>query len=202
MKTTKHLQMLRSYIKIVLISVTLIASSLDSSAQNPFLSFQIARDASGSGLGGNVCPSIALTYNKNTFSIGPNFQRRKLNFSGAQLNYRYSVATNANGKLEMYFSGNFTVQTSARMSAAYIDIEKSSHPEGKVNYDELRFKVIEGYAGIGLKINPTKNFSTAFSSGLGVFDTLDKNYDREMYRQKSAFVLQVRFVLIYNFKKW
>jgi hypothetical protein len=200
MKTTKHLQILRSYIKTVLISAMLIASTLDSSAQNPFLSFQIARDISGSGLGGNVCPSISLNFNKSTISLGPNFQRRKMNFSGIQANYRYSVATNYNEKLELYFSGNFTVQTSAYMSKGNVEIEKSCHSEGVINYAELRYKVIEGYAGIGLKVNPTKNLSAGFSAGLGVFDTLNKNYDREMYRQKSGFVLQTRFVLIYSFK--
>jgi hypothetical protein len=199
MKTTKHPQM-KSYIKTMVISLMLFVCSLDCSAQDPFLSFQIARDISGSGLGGNVCPSISLTFNKNTISVGPNFQRKKMNFSGIQANYRYSVATNYNEKLELYFSGNFTVQTSAYMSHENVEIEKSCHSDGTINYAELRYKVIEGYAGIGLKVNPTKNLSTGFSAGLGVFNTLNKNYDREMYRQKSGFVLQTRFVLIYSFK--
>lgn len=202
MKTKNQLQKLQSLVKIVLISLTLIVSSLNSFAQNPFVSFEIARDVSGSGLGGNVCPSIALTYKNNALSIGPNFQRKKMSFSGLQANYRYSVATSDNGKRELYLSGNLTFHTSAKMSSSNIDIEKSCHPEEETrNYEELRLRVIEGYTGIGFKINPTKNFSTGFSAGMGVFNTLNKNYDRGMYREKSAVVLQVRFVIIYNFKK-
>lgn len=202
MKKAKYLQMLRSYTKIVLIGVTLITSCIDSSAQKSYLSFLIARDITGSGLGGNVCPSIALTHNKNTLSIGPNFQRRNFNFSGVQANYRYSVATNYSGKIELYFSGNLTVHTSAQMSHTNIEIEKSSHSEETFNYEDLRFKVIECYGGIGLKVNPTKKLSTGFSAGFGMFDTLNKNYNREMYREKAAVALQLRFILIYNFKKW
>lgn len=200
MKNTKHLQKLLSLIVTALVSISLFLFSMDSFAQAPFVSFQIARDITGSGLGGNVCPSIALTHNKSTLSIGPNFQRKKMNCSGAQVNYRYSIAKSYNEKREIYFSGNFTFHTSARMSSCYVDIEKSSRPEATYNYDELRLKVIEGYAGIGFKINPTERFSTGFSTGMGMFNTLNKNYDREMFREKAALVMQFRVVLIYNFK--
>jgi hypothetical protein len=200
METKKLLQMLRSFIKTVVTGLAFLAFSTDASAQKSNFSFRIGRDISGNGLGGNICPSIALTKNKSTYSIGPNFQRRKMNLTGAQANYSYSVATNYNQKLELYFSGSFTFQTSAYMSKENIELEKSCHKEGPTDYDNLRFNVIEGYGGIGLRFNPAKTFSVGFTSGLGVFDTLNKNYDREMYRGKSGFVLRLRVVLIYNFK--
>lgn len=199
MKTKHQLQNLKSCIKTFLMIGALL-TSLNTYSGNPFLSLQVARDVSGSGLGSNFLPSLALTNNKSTFSIGPNFQSKKNNFSGMQLNYRYSAATNSNGKLELYFSGNFTIHSSAFMSAENADIEQASHPEETYNYSEMRLKVIEGYAGIGLKINPVKRISIGLGAGLGMFDTLNKDYDKEMYRQKSSLALQLKCVLIYNFK--
>ena len=92
------------------------------------------------------------------------------------------------------------MHSSARMSDSYIDIEKSCNSENIYNYDVLRFKVIETYTGVGLKINPTKNFSTSFSVEMGGFNTLDKNYNKEMYREKAAVAMRFNFSLVYRLK--
>lgn len=188
--------------KIFITCLLISFCSIKSFGQNRSLSFEIASEKTGNGCGGNIAPSLSFSYHKSTFILGPNFQRKRMNFSGVQLNYRFSVVKSYNEKKEIFLTGNLTYHTSAYMSDSNVEIEKSSHKEEHFKYDELRFKVIEGYAGFGLKLNPTKNFSTAFSSGLGVYNTLDKNYDREMFREKTALVLQVRFTLIYNFKTW
>lgn len=200
-KKTTHIQMLSTWIKIIWLGILLVALTKGTSAQNTSISFQIARDITGSGLGGNVCPSFSLNHKKNTFSIGPNFQRKRLNFSGIQANYSFTAASNYNNRFELYFSGNLTIHTSARMSCGNIEIEKSCHREGTIDYEAMRLNVIEGYAGIGLKFNATKKLSTGFNAGLGMFDTLNENYDREMYREKISAALQLGFVVIYNFKR-
>jgi hypothetical protein len=192
-KTTKLVKMM--------LVVILMTASLSGSAQNAFLSLQIARDISGSGLGGNVCPNIAFTYKKHTLGAGPNFQRRKMNYSGMQYNYRYSVAKNKNEKLELYFSGNVIMHNAAYMSKGNIEIEEGCHKETKGKYDDKTFKVFEAYAGIGLKVNFTKNLNAACSSGIGMYHTCNKDYDMNMYRQKQATVLQLRLVLIYNISR-
>ena len=202
MKTTTHFQTLKSYTKILIASLTILAASLESIGQNQSLSFEIASEKTGNGCEGNIAPSLALTYKKSTFILGPNFQRKRMHFSGVQLNYRFSVVKSYNEKKEIFLTGNMTYHTSAYMSKSNVEIEESSHKEVDFNYSELRFKVIEGYAGFGVKLNPTKHFSTAFSAGLGAYNTLDKNYDKEMFREKAALVLQVRFTLMYNFKSW
>lgn len=199
MKTTQLTQMLKSYLKTLVVLVMCISFTKDSMAQKPTLSFEVASDVSGSGLGGNVCPALSLTFKRSTLGVGPNFQAKKIKFSGMQVNYRYSAATSYNGKRELFFSGNFTYQASACMSSSYIEIEKSSRPEQNYNYDKMCLKVLEGYAGIGLKINSTENFSAGFSAGMGAFNTMNKNYDKEMFRQKSAVVLQLRAFLTYSF---
>lgn len=196
MKQSNHNQM-ASYLKFVLISIILINSTVNVSAQK---SFEIASDVSGSGLGGNVCPSIAFSHNKSTFSIGANFQRKKFNLSGIQANYRYTVCGSGNERVELFFSGNLTVHTSAYICQRLVKIEQSyQHTEPTYNYAALSLKVIETYIGFGLKFNHTKKISTVFNTGFGGFWTINKNYDRKMYREKSAPALQLRVALIYSF---
>lgn len=198
MKIIKLTHTQKSFFKTIIFAVMCITSSLDSIAQKAIVSFEVANDITGSGLGGNVCPSLAITYKKSTLSVGPNFQRPKMKLSGVQANYRYSAAKSYNGKRELFFAGNVTYHTSAYMSASYIDLEESSRPEVKCNYKEMRLKVLEGYAGIGVKMNPNERFSAGFSAGMGAFNTLNKDYDKEMYRQKTAAVLRLRVFLTYS----
>jgi hypothetical protein len=183
----------------ILVSILLLVN-LSSKAQNNFVSFQISSNVSGSGLGGNVCPSVSFTNNHSTIGIGPNFQRSRMNYSGMQMFYRYSVAKNANERLELFFSGNLAFHTSAYLSKSNVDIEERCNPEIKSKAGEMQLKVVEYYTNIGLKINANKYFNVALSSGIGAYNTLDKNYDTNMYRQKNAVVLQIKLSLIYNIK--
>lgn len=187
-------------VKTMLVTILLVSGLLVKS-QNAFLSLQITRDVSGSGLGGNVCPNMALNFKKHTLSIGPNFQRRKMNFSGMQFSYRYSAAKGSNGKLELFFSGTVIKHSSAFMSKGNIEIEKTSDAEVTRTCENMKLNVIECYAGIGLKVNLTHRLNVAGSSGIGMYHTCNKDYNENMYRQKSGAVMQLRLLLIYNFGK-
>lgn len=200
MKTTNQLKAKHIFLKMLLMSAIFIAPKMNAQSDASYLSFQVSRDVTGSGLGGNVCPELALTYKQSTFSVGPNFQRKRMNLSGIQTNYRYSVVKSYNGKKEIFFCGNVTFQKSARMADSYIAIEKFNNSESTYDYNALRLKVIESYAGLGLKLNPTKQFSTFISVGIGMFDTMSKNYNKEMFREKSAVSMRMNFSLVYNFK--
>ncbi len=192
MKTTRS-------IKKLLVTI-LIVSSLFSQAQNPFLSLQITRSLSGSGLGGNVCPNLALTFKRHTLAVGPNFQRREMNFSGIQSTYKYCAAKSTNKKLELFFSCSFIFHQAAYMSKGNIEIEKSCKNKGGNYYEDLKLKVFECYGSIGLKISPVRNLNISLSSGIGMYDTFCKKYDTDMYRQKSALVMQMRATLSYDLK--
>jgi hypothetical protein len=198
---TQQLPMMYSLKKIIITSMMLMGANLNSFSQKTILSFELGRDLSGNGLGGNVCPALAVTNQKFTLSIGPNFQRKKMNISGIQTNFRYAVAKNYSEKIELFFSGNITYHSNAMMSARYVDIEQSSNPEQTIDFGALRYRVIESYAGVGLKINPIKQLGAYFNLGIGGFNTLDNNYNREMYREKAACALQLRMALIYSFTK-
>ncbi|MGZ4033913.1 MAG: hypothetical protein ACXVPU_13730 [Bacteroidia bacterium] len=187
-------------IKMILTTILLVAGFM-TKAQSTYMSFQVSGSISGNGLGTNISPGLALTFKRNTINVGPSFQKQGMNFSGMQAGYRFSVAKNANGKLELFFSGNALMHTSAYMSKSYVSIEESSDPEAKEDHcAELKLKVVESYVGIGVKINPTKAFSASFSMGMGMYDTLNKGYDTEMYRPKSAVVMQMKASLIYNLR--
>jgi len=200
MKHKNQIQKMGSFMKNLFVSILLISSSVDLQAKDPYLSFLVSRDVSGSGLGGNVCPAFSLTNNKCTFSIGPNFQRKHMNLSGMQANFRYAVAANYSGKVELFFSGTLALHAAAHLSPGNIELEKSCHEDEVIDLEQPDFQVIECYGGIGLKINPVKKINVAFNTGFGMYNTLNKDYDREMYREKSTVALQLRFILIYNFK--
>ena len=202
MKKAKQFKVKQIFFKMLLLVAIFIAPKMNAQTSYQYASLQLSSDITGSGLGGNVCPSVALTLNKSTFSIGPNFQRKRMNFSGFQTNYRYSVAKNDNGKREIFFYGNITFHNSARMADSYIKIEESCDSENPFDYESMRLKVLESYVGLGIKLNPSKQFSTFFRVGMGVFDTMNKNYNREMYREKSGVVIQLNVSVVYNFNQF
>ncbi len=186
----------------LLIGLTMSAAK----AQTSYLSVQVISDFTGSGLCGNVSPSLAWTKNQHTFNVGPNFQRKNMDLSGLQTNYRYTAARSMKGKFELYFSANFTYHFAARMSNSYVEIENASykgeHPEQEVrDYSTMRLKVMESYAGFGLKANLAKNLSACAGIGMGAYHTCNKDYDTEMYREKSAVSMRFNFILMYHFKR-
>lgn len=201
MKQTNSIQETPSLVKTLFLIALLSVAMSAAQAQNAYVSVQVTRDVTGSGLGGNICPAVSLTKNRQTIAVGPNFQRQHMNFSGFQANYRYSAAKSLNEKFELYFSGNITYHDAARMSRGYEDIEKSCNKENTVDFSNLRLKVMETYAGFGVKANQGKHLSAAAGIGMGMFHTCNKDYDREMYREKSSVALRVNFVLIFHFGK-
>lgn len=190
----------RYYLVCLIILSSLICND-DLFAQKPAFSFQITSSYSGNGLGANVCPSISLTKKSTTISIGPNFQKRRFNCSGVQLNMMRTVASSYNDNFELFFSGNITFQNSAYLSRAIVDIEEKSVREDRINFNEIKLSVLESYAGFGLRFYPSKSFSTSFNIGVGGYNTLNNNYDREMFRQKSSIALQFQLCLSYCISK-
>jgi hypothetical protein len=190
----------KATIKVMMLMIAL-SSCIKMNAQGKYLSVTIGRDVTGSGLGGNVCPSLSFTSGKNSFSLGANFQRRNMNFSGYQFNYRYAVATSRNEKFQLYVAGNLTYHFSAYLSRVNAEVEQSCHRESRIVYDEMRLKVIECYAGFGLRYYPVKRLAVGMSTGVGMFNTINADYDREMYRDKAAPSLQLRAILSYSFLK-
>ena len=179
----------------------LLAAGFSANARDRYLSIGVGRDVSGSGLGGNVCPALAFTSQKNTFEVGANFQRQHMNLSGYQVTYRYVVGTSANTKWQVYLSANLTYHFSAYLSRANAEIEYSCHKEQPDVYHDMKLRVLESHAAFGLKYDPVKSLSLGFSAGIGMFNTINKDYDREMYRDKSAPSLRLKIWMQYHFGK-
>ncbi len=197
MKTTNQNQ----GIKTVLVSILFTLSFFNSSAQKINKAIELASDVTGSGLGGNIYIGATLSHGNSAYSFGVNLQQKKINLSGIQLNYRYTVAHSENEKTELFFLGNVTCHANANVSDRSVKIEKMCRPEEVENYDALSLKVIESYVGFGLKYNLTQRFSTICSIGVGGYETLNNDYDLKMYRPKSALSLRFKIGLAYNFKK-
>jgi hypothetical protein len=187
------------FYKIMIVSIILVTSSLNSLAQKTIKAIEVSSDVTGSGLGGNIFAGMSLTHGNSSWGFGANFQRQKFNFSGMQLNYRHTAWCNENKNVELFFYGNLLIHTSAFLSQKSVKMEEAYRPEEECNYNKLSFKVIEAYAGFGTKFNHTKRLSTVCNLGFGGFETLNKNYNIKMHREKSGLGLQLRFALLFNF---
>ncbi|MBI3519708.1 MAG: hypothetical protein HY062_10170 [Bacteroidetes bacterium] len=185
----------------ILLSLLMALSAYRSVAQKNTRSIELNHNITGSGLGENIGLGMGFNNGDNTLFLGVNFQRKNANLSGIQASYRYIIGATENEKLQLYFSCGLIYHNSAFMSQRSIQIEQQCKPEEGHHYESLSFKVIESYSALGLKLNHSKKISTTYSAGFGAYETLNKNYDKRMYRQKCAPALQFQFALVYHLSK-
>lgn len=103
--------------------------------------------------------------------------------------------------MDLYFLGTFAGHSSAYMSRGNIEIEKraGSKETPSDSYEHMKLQVMEAYAGVGLNFKHFKPIHAGASISIGGFNTLNKDYNKEMYRDKIAMALQFQFQLCYNF---
>jgi len=179
----------------------LILSTLNLFSQSSYKLLQLSHDVSGSGLGENISIGVGIAKDCQLISINAVFQKKKVNLSGINVNYKYIVCKSENEKTELFFSINTALQARAYLSDKSLRIEQQCNPEQNKNYESLSMSVFESYAGFGLKFIHTEKISTSYSIGYGGYTTLNKTYDYKMYRQKSAQSLQFQFTMNYRIQK-
>jgi len=184
--------------KLILAGSIIILSSLKLFSQETFKTIQLCHDVSGSGLGENISIGFGFSKGNHLLSMNANFQKKKVNLSGVNLNYKYIVYKGEDEKTELFFSGNVTVHAKAYLSENSIRIERLCNPENTENYKSLSLNVFESYIGVGLKFNHTTKISTIYNIGYGGYTTLNKNFNYNMYRRKSGQALQFQFTLMYR----
>jgi hypothetical protein len=195
----KKLYRWKFYLKIMLVT-TLLYSSFRSPAQKISKAVEFASDVTGSGLGSNIYMGTVLTRGNSAFSLGASVQCQNFNLSGMQLNYRYRVAQDETKKLELFILANITLHGSAKINNRSIKTEQMCRNRESYNYKTLSLKVVEGYVGFGLKYNFSQRLNAICSGGFGAYETLNRDYDCGMYRQKSALSLRLQAGIIYNLK--
>lgn len=183
---------------LILISGILFLSVLNSFSQKAVKTLQLSHEVSGSGLGQNISIGAGISKANHLLSFNIIIQKKKVNLSGVNVNYKYIVCKSENEKTELFFSINTAMQARAYLSDKSLRIEQLCNPEQNNNYKTMSLNVFESYAGFGVRLNHTSKISTLYNIGYGGYTTLNKNYDYKMYRQKSAQSLQFQFTLLYK----
>ena len=124
--------------------------------------FRVTSNTTGNGFGGNVFLAADLKLGHGTLSFGPNFQMRKLNLSGLQCNYSYSIGKNNYSNKYIYFFGNVYFNFSSYLSKSVIKRENfvCKEEKSRIDYSGMKFSTVEVHAGFGLKVVHSDKIST------------------------------------------
>ncbi|MDP2385428.1 MAG: hypothetical protein Q8M29_03580 [Bacteroidota bacterium] len=175
---SKNSKFISSLNKIIL-SVVIASTSMYAQENKARLGMSATSSVTGSGFGTIYSPGIFLTTGKSLFEAGLSVQKRKLNVSGARINYEYTVFDGAtspcseysNERLELYFFANATYHNSAYLSKAQLRLEKQVNKESSMKFNELKYNAAEMYGGFGLRIKVLNKLKWVNSMGVGGWKT-------------------------------
>ncbi|HEY6161889.1 MAG TPA: hypothetical protein VI112_11720, partial [Bacteroidia bacterium] len=169
-------------------------------AGNTWCSFSLSTETNASGLAGGLNPSLGLNHYRSTFSLGICMQQPNDPTPGLRLGFRYALAENASGRLQLFFYSNFIYQRAGMLSRHTIEMEKRTCPENDIDYNSFTLRSMEAYSGFGVKYKWTPHLSSAFSIGGGLYTSQGHDLDR-MYRQANGGGLQLRLSVICDIGK-
>lgn len=155
---------------------------------------------SNNGLGNYISVGYARLQNKNLYDLEINIQTEKINFSGIQTNYKRIISLENDENLKLFFYGNLTYHHSSYLSNNSIRYERYKENKSS-NYQYQKFRVIESYIGFGLMLQHNDISNSIVSVGMGGFETIDKNYNYKMYRQKQGPSIQFQYSCYFNLIK-
>ena len=174
--------------------------------RNENLGFATSSMISANGYGGMYSPMLYYKKDRRSYFIGPIIQNQKLNFSGVQLNYDYTIVGedvpetqpyNKNLELFCFFTAAYHYNAALGKRALWEEHMANSEYEG--NVCNLRFKSVEVYGGVGLKIKLFKNFKWVNCLGLGGYTSF--NSPDNLYYKANSLGLILKTGISFDFKK-
>ena len=169
--------------------------------------FGVSANSSISGAGFGTMYTPGLFYQKNDCKIelGMNVQKRKLNVSGMQVNFEYTLFDDSKGcyeeslagDIELFVFSTIKYNSNAYLSTSVIKKEKMINKDDKIPYENLKYTAIEGYVGVGLKIKLTENLKYNNSIGFGGWTTLKG--ENGLYRDYDGISICLTTGLSYDF---
>jgi len=175
-------------------------------ARNENLGFASSSMISANGYGGMYSPMVYYKKDRRSYFIGPIIQNQKLNFSGVQFNYDYTIAgedapgneaDNKNLELFCFVTAAYHYNAMLGKRALWEEHMANSEYEGQVC--NLRFKSVEVYGGVGLKIKLFKNFKWVNCLGLGGYSSF--NFPGHLYYNANSLGLILKTGISFDFKK-
>ncbi len=173
---------------------------------NQNLGFIASGMISANQYGGQYSPMLYYKKTRRTYSIGPIIQNKTLNLSGVQFNYDYTIvgedaigneAYNKNLELFCFITTSYYRNASFGKKAVWEEHMANQGYEGDVC--KLRFKSLEFFGGVGLKIKLFKNIKWVNSMGLG--SSASFNFPGHLYHDAFNTGLILRTGISIDFKK-
>lgn len=141
---------------------------------NENLGFIASSMISGNQYGGQYSPMMYYKKDRRTYAIGPVIQNKSLNLSGMKFNYEYTlVGLDAPGdegyykNLELFCFVAAAYYYKALLGKRAVWEEHMANQSYEGDVSKLRFKSMEIFGGVGLKIKLVKNIKWVNSVGLG-----------------------------------
>lgn len=194
-----------------LFSNTLKSQNISTSNHEPLNSnisefgYTMSWSGSSSGFGAMYNPGVFISKGNCTSVLALNIQQRRMNFSGLQYTFEYSIINlmksvggwyenehvnssyyynnqdQSESKFDFFLFANVKYNFNAYLGMERMKIEKYIYPESDINLAKLKFSDVEGCFGFGGKINVTEQLKIKGSIGVGGYNTLsgEKKLDRE-----------------------
>ncbi|HEX7412550.1 MAG TPA: hypothetical protein VF411_00800 [Bacteroidia bacterium] len=144
--------------------------------QNKNLGLAVSSMVGPDGYGILYLPTVYYKSNRSSYSMGPVIQNQKMNVSGAQFSYDYSVVSEGeadNKNLELFFFAKGLYQGNALLGNQSLYKESLANSENSANASQAHFKSVEFYGGFGLKIKLFKNVKWINCIGAGGYANFD-----------------------------
>jgi len=155
--------------------------------------------------GGQYTPMLYYKKDRGTYAIGPIIQNQKLNLSGVQFNYEFTLANNSiadepqDYNLELFCFLTTAYYHNASLGKAALWEEHMGNKDYEGDPCKLRFKSAEAFAGVGLKTKLPGNFKWVNKIGFGGYGTF--NLPSHLYYAGSGLGLTFMTGISFDIKK-
>ncbi len=193
-KTRIIVTLIGMFFILCLLSVTANAQLIEQNKKTAF-GLSLESQVTANGYGATTLPGLYLKQGRRAYTLSATVQNRKLNMSGFQFSYAYSVtgleATGNCNELELYFFTSAAYHYNAIMGRHTLKEEVLTNRTANENsVGDLRFKSAELYAGVGIKVNLAKNLKWISSIGVGGYTSFDfPDHQKLFYDAKNAGLL-------------
>jgi hypothetical protein len=198
MKTTTCNIQTRLTLMVMLLFTTLANAQHNGHDDDHFkVGFNFNTYVNGDGHGGFYNMTGVIQSHRNSFSLGPTWQKAKKEFTGMRFSYSYAVigaSRSCNSKNDQFDKRDelsFFVACSYNRGAVLskVTLENEGHltTEQLNHYQSLRLTTIEAFVGMNYSYFLTENIKIRSFIGIGVYNHL--NYCEPTYHDKMAPVL-------------
>jgi hypothetical protein len=174
--------------------------------RNDNLGFIASGMISANQYGGQYSPMLYYKKSRRTYSIGPVIQNKTLNLSGVQFNYDYTiVGEDAIGNeaydknLELFCFATTSYYNNASYGKRAVLEEHMANRNYEGDVCKLRFKSIEVFGGMGLKMKLFKNIKWVNSIGLG--SSTSFSFPKHLYHDAINTGLIIKTGISVDFKR-